>query len=130
MTTIGKSIITIKTDKHNNIPDLTTDNGIKCLYAELGQKKDGKINRDWDLTEMFRLSDSGGRMKSYKYLSLDLHKLIRIDGEYDRDGSITEEIDPRAIFSSQNNTRAEMIGSRVHLIKPRKVRIDIECWRR
>ena len=27
MTTIGKSIITIKTDEHNNIPDLTTDNG-------------------------------------------------------------------------------------------------------
>ena len=67
-------------------------------------------------------------MKSYKYLSLDLHKLIRIDGEYDRDGSITKDIDPRAIFSSQNNTRAEMIGSRVHLVKPGKVRIDIECY--
>ena len=94
MTTIGKSIITIKTDKHNNIPDLTTDNGIKCFTMEMGQKKDGKLNGDWDLTTMFRpITDSSGRSKSYKYLSLDLHNLIRIDGEFDRDGSITNDID-------------------------------------
>ena len=83
MTTIGKSIITIKTDEHNNIPDLTTDNGIQC-FTWNWDKKRWEINGDWDLTTMFRpITDSGGRSKSYKYLSLDLHNLIRIDGEFD-----------------------------------------------
>ena len=59
MTTIGKSIITIKTDEHNNIPDLTTDNGIKCFSNGIGIKKRWEIKRRLGLNNMFRpITDS------------------------------------------------------------------------
>jgi hypothetical protein len=73
----------------------------------------------WDLTPF----------TNNKKLSLDLHTLVQVNGIYD-DTSIPNNNDTglRAIFTSQNNTIAEMIGSRVHLAKVGMVRINIECY--
>ena len=68
MTTIGKSIITIKRDQHNNIPDLTVENDVSGFTMELGQRKDGTLDGNWDLTNLSTpITELNGKTTPYKY---------------------------------------------------------------